>query len=219
MNEIRLMLREVIKKIKWFHNKVHHGLFIYGITNRLTKIGLEFRPYYFEQEYTEECESPKIKGNALEYTLKYLGSKEVKTISSSGKGYFNLHEKLEKLSEGQICIGLFDKGKIAAYSWIELKEFSLKGKIVKLKKNEAYLSSMYTVKSYRGRGLAPFLRYQIYKSLMEDGRNKVYSISDYFNYPSIRFKRKLNTKHLKLFLYIQLFNYFKWNLKLKNYKN
>ncbi len=213
------MLGGIIKKIKWFYNKVHHGLIMYGITNRLSKIGLEFRPYYFEVTYAEECESPKIKGNTLEYSLKYLGSKEVEIISSSGIGYFNLHEKLEKLSEGQICIGLMHKGKIVAYNFIELKEFSLKGKIVKLKKNEAYLSSMYTVKSYRGRSLAPYLRYQICMSLREEGRIMAYSVCDYFNYPSIKYKRKLNTKYLKLFLYIQLFNYFRWNLKLKDYKN
>jgi hypothetical protein len=43
--------------------------------------------------------------------------------------------------------------------WINFNELSYKSTIIHLKSNEAYLWYMYTVKPYRGKNLAPYLRY------------------------------------------------------------
>lgn len=205
-----------IKKRKWFSDKVQHGLLMYGITNRLAKKGIEIRPYYWEREYISEHNEPKINGNPDEYSIKYLGPNEIKEICASGKGY-NLSEKLEKLKNGQICIGLFHDDNIVAYSWIELNTLNFRNRKIHLKENESYLGGMFTIEAYRGKNLAAFLRYQVYEILKNKGVNTIYSISDYFNYPAIKFKKKLKSEHLKLYFYIGLFNRFHWNYQLRKY--
>jgi hypothetical protein len=61
---------------------------------------------------------------------------------------------------------------------------------------------MYTMEPYRDKNLAPYLRYQSYGILNKTGRSKLYSVSEYFNSSSIKYKQKLNAKNLKLVLFI-----------------
>ena len=201
----------------WFSNKVRHGLLMYGITHRLARKGVEFRPYYWELEYVKVSETPKIKGDPEEYSIKFLDSEDIEFICTHGLGY-NLQEKLDKLKNGQLCLGLMHKQNIAAYSWIELNKLNFRKKVVLLKDNEAYLGGMFTVESFRGQNLAAYLRFQSYKFLESKGIDAIYSISDYFNYPAIKFKKKLNSKHMKLYMYIKLFNKFEWNFLLRSFK-
>jgi hypothetical protein len=76
---------------------------------------------------------------------------------------------------------------------------------------------MYTMDDFRGKNLAPYLRYKSYEILKELGRDKIYSVSVLFNSSAIRYKEKLNAKNLKLILYIELFKKLKWSITLKNY--
>jgi hypothetical protein len=46
---------------------------------------------------------------------------------------------------------------------------------------------------------------------------RLYSISNCFNTPSIKFKKKLNAKLLELHLAVELFNKWHFNLQLKKY--
>jgi hypothetical protein len=88
-----------------------------------------------------------------------------------------------------------------------------------LKDDEAYLTYMFTMDSFRGKNLAPYLRYKSYEILKHMGRNKIYSVSVLFNSSAIRYKEKLNAKNLKLLLYIELFKRLKWSFTLKTYKS
>ena len=72
-------------------------------------------------------------------------------------------------------------------------------------------------KPYRGKNLAPYLRYKSYEMLKEMGRDKLYSISEYFNSPAVKFKQKLNAKKLKIILFINLFNKFSRCFTVKTY--
>ena len=86
-----------------------------------------------------------------------------------------------------------------------------------LKDNEAYLFDAYTLMHFRGKGLAPYIRYQCYKELAKSDRHKLFSISNYFNTPSIKFKNKLNAKFLELRLSVELFRKWSFDLHLKKY--
>jgi DNA modification methylase len=102
--------------------------------------------------------------------------------------------------------------------FIEFNDFEVNGRTFEIKPNEAYLLNMWTFHGYRGRNLAPYLRYESYKLLNKRGRTFKYSITDYFNKSSIKFKNKLNAKHLYLYLSIVLFRKYKWNFTLKKYE-
>ena len=126
-------------------------------------------------------------------------------------------ELVKGFNNGQLCIGLEHEKNIAAYTFVELNDFTFNYRTFELKNNEAYLLNMWTFHGYRGRNLAPYLRYKSYQLLKEQGRDVKYSITNYFNKSSIKFKNKLNSKHLKFYLSIVLFKKYHWNFKLKEY--
>jgi hypothetical protein len=51
------------------------------------------------------------------------------------------------------------------------------------------------------------------------GRDKCYSYSDFFNRPSIEFKKKLDAKCLKVGLYIELLKKYGWNWIIRDCRN
>ncbi|MGB5668009.1 MAG: hypothetical protein WBM53_14285 [Maribacter sp.] len=204
-------------RIQWLKNILRNGLFLYGIRNRLARIGVDFDPFYWVLEASEECNQPKIKGDKSGYIFENIDIEEVKLIGKTKRG-LSEEELLRGYQDGQICIGLRHKKEIAAYMFIELNDFKYNRKIFELKENEAYLLNMYTFESHRGKNLAPYLRYLSYQLLKDMGRDKLYSVSAYFNKSTIRFKKKLNAKHQKLFLYIILFKKYHWDFLLKTYK-
>ena len=125
-------------------------------------------------------------------------------------GDFNSHNHMS-------YIGLKHKGEIAAFMIIVLGDFNYHKKVIRLNKNEAYLTHMYTFEEHRGKNLAPYLRYQSYLNLRDQGKDMIYSITQYFNTSSKRFKRKLNARNLQLYMYIILFKKYHYHFLLRNY--
>jgi len=200
-----------------YWSAIRHGLFLFGIRNRLAKIGFDINPYYWVQEEFTECPEPIIKGDSSEYTLRYLDIDAVKLITNQDIN-FDREEMIEGLKNGQLCIGLEHNKEIAAFMFIELNDFVYSNRIFKLKDNEAYLLNMFTFHSYRSKNLAPYLRYQSYQILKSQGRNVKYSITQYFNKSSMLFKNKLNSKHLKLYISIVFFKKYYFNFCVREYK-
>jgi hypothetical protein len=133
-------------------------------------------------------------------------------------GHVPLEKLRERFGQGKKCFGIKQKEKIVAFNWIDFKNINSILFSQSLKENEAYLFDMYTDKEFRGKNIAPYLRWQSYKALKGMGRDVFYSISTYVNTPSIKFKKKLNSKILWLGLYFKLFQRFKVNMILRRYK-
>lgn len=197
-------------------NKFKHGLVLQVMRNQLVRIGIEFTPYYWVQEGFNHTESPLVKGKNSDYTVEFLDAEDIKIIGDSVRGY-TVEGLLADLEAGIKCLGLKHKGEIASFMWINLKECPFEPVNISLKNNEAYLSAMYTMESFRGANLAPYLRYKSYGILKNMGREKIFSATEFFNTSAFRYKAKLNAKNLKLVLYIKLFKRLKWNLTLKTY--
>lgn len=203
-------------KINWAWKIVKHGGLLLGVRNRLAGVGLDFMPYYWVKEEVTPITPPKIKDNPEGYAVSYFGYSEIDIIQQRirGIGHKNLKKNLEN---GQTCIGIKRYDDIVAYMFIQNNDLNFRGKSFELKSNEGYLKDMYTFESYRGKNMAPYLRYQGYCLLKEKGIDTKYSISEYFNKPTIRFKKKLNSIHLALYLSIKLFKRYQWTIKLRNY--
>jgi hypothetical protein len=189
---------------------------MYGVRNRLARIGLDFDLFYWVKEAYSECKPPLIKVNPEEYPFEHIDIEEIISIGKSRRGLPE-EELLRGYQKGQICIGLRHNKEIAAYMFIELNDFNYNRKRFELMDNEAYLLNMYTFEAHRGKNLAPYLRYLSYQLLREIGKDTIYSISAYFNKSTIRFKSKLNAKHQKLYLYIILFKKYHSHFLLRTY--
>jgi hypothetical protein len=160
--------------------------------------------------------APAIKGDIADYIVEFIDAEEIKRIAHNVHAYSE-EGMLKLLEKGKKCLALRHHGEIASLMYIDMDECDFASLDLKLKVDEAYLTYMYTMDEFRGKNLAPYLRYRSYEILKELGRDKTYSVSVLFNSSAIRYKEKLNAKNLKLILYLELFKKIKWSITLRNY--
>jgi hypothetical protein len=208
--------KKSLYSFKLIFGLIKHGLFLQGLRYGFAKIGLDIMPYYWVQEEYKSSKKPTIRGESQGFIFKSLSDEEMQSVIAKVDSVSEnkIHESLKLEQE---CVGLKQGNQIAAYMFIELNDFSIKNRTFKINSNEAYLLNMYTFDAFRGKNLAPYLRYSCYRYLEDKNINLKYSISNYFNKSAIRFKEKLNSKHLKLFVNIELFKTLKWHFLLRTF--
>ena len=156
----------VLKKIQ---TKFRHGMVLQAITYQLARIGFEITPYYLFLDSMPEAEIPVINNPDKEYSFESLGPEDMKIIGAINYAGFSEDKLLVLLEAGEKCFGLKYKGEIACFMWACFSEFSYKSTARILKSDEAYLWFMYTREYYRGKNLAPYLRYKCFNILREMG--------------------------------------------------
>lgn len=194
-------------------NLIKHGLFFQGLRHAVAKMGVDIMPYYWVEEEHTRSEKPVIKTD-IHFVFKSLNAAEIDSIKTKSDS-INQNKIIQSLADGQECVGLLSNNDVAAYMFVELKDFTFKNHLFKIRENEAYLLNMFTFEEFRGKNLAPYLRYLCYRELENRGIDKKYSISNYFNKSAIRFKEKLNSKPLKLYINIELFKKVQWHFLFK----
>jgi hypothetical protein len=186
----------------------------------LSKSIIEVKPFYLVQEDFIDKKglkiAPKIDLDKCEIGL--LKISDMKEISEEPEVNQSEDEFVKRLKNSWLCLGVRNKGKIISFMWCNLKECNSKDLSFKLKENEAYITDARTLKAYRGKKLAPFLRVQLYRHLREIGRTKSFSITGYFNKPALKFKEKLNAKPIKLYLGIRIVKKLHLRFVLKTYE-
>jgi hypothetical protein len=197
-------------------NKFRYGLVLQVARNQLAKIGIEFTPYYWVQTGISHTEMPEIEGELSDYSVDFLEEADMIEIVKNSNGYTE-QEFLDRLKAGRKCLGLRYRGNIVGFLWINFKECDFKPYRIPLENNEAYLADMYTMEAYRGKNLAPYLRCRSYEILRQMGRDKIYSVVEYFNSSARKYMLKTNAKFLKLMLFVKLFNKIKWSFTIKTY--
>jgi len=147
----------------------------------------------------------------------FLSPIDMKVISSNPEVPETKDILLERLSSGCLCLGIKYHDEIVAYMWCNLRKCDSHHITFKLREDEAYLMDARTFSTYRGNNLAPYLRVEIYRHLRQMGRTKFFSITEYFNESALRFKMKLSSKPVNLYLCIKLFRKLKWLVPLRRY--
>lgn len=178
---------------------------------------LEIKPYYIHREFLSEEGNLNIEPKLNDYTVDFLNPTEIKDISASAEVPESEDVLLGRLSNGCRCVGLKNKGEIAAYTWVNLRKCDEPWLVFPLKEHEAYLFDARAFKVYRGKNLVPYLRYQLYKYLAQIGRTEFLSLTFALNTSSLNFKKKLKARPLKLCLYVNLLQRFGWHILLKSY--
>jgi len=202
--------------LKRLKSKFKHGLVLNSIRNQLMRIGIVITPYYWVQEGTNQIEIPEIDGIISDYTVEFIEAEDLIKIGENIRTY-SLDGMHAYLNAGKKCLALKYKEEITSFMFIDFAQCNFMSMNITLKSDEAYLTHMYTVESFRGRNLAPYLRYKSYEILNGMGRDKIYSVSVLFNASAIRYKQKLNAKNIKLLLSLEIFKRIKCNFTLKTY--
>ncbi len=215
----RRMMKHTIIYFKHLWSKARHSSLLRLFFDGLARLEVRIAPYYLFQEIISPENPPKRPSGFEDYEMSFWGLEEIKQMALIPVRKFSEEFLVQRLKDGQKCIGLKKDNELAAFSWCNLKEISVKWNLFPLKKDEAYLFDAYTLLDYRGKGIAPFLSFHLYKELQKLGRTKLYSYSDYFNTSAVRFKQKLGAKKIKLFLVIDLFGKWYFSFLLKNFQN
>jgi GNAT superfamily N-acetyltransferase len=169
------------------------------IVDALKKIKIKVYPYLiFVEEFYENITHPQIDNELNKYKIVFLGPEDMKTIEALPDRKPTETELLNRLNEKKVCIALKHGQELAAFTWYDLKECNIHGIKCPINDNEAYLFDAYTQPSYRGKGIAPFVRYRSYQELKNIGKHRLLSFSNYYNTPAIRFKQKLKAKPIEL---------------------
>jgi ribosomal protein S18 acetylase RimI-like enzyme len=203
-------------KSKKLWRAVRYGLLLHKAQRRLPKLGIVIMPYYWTQEGVVDNLSPGLQNGFEGYSFSSFGPEDIKTIASLF--HCTADGALAKLKQGNKCFGIKYHGQIAAFMWCDFTECSFRWHKLRLGEHEVYLWGMYTMEAFRGKSIAPYLRYQTYKALKEMGRNTFYSITECFNSSSIAFKRKIGSKFLWLGVGIQLFGKVRRHWILRQYE-
>jgi GNAT superfamily N-acetyltransferase len=198
--------------------RLKQRLFLLTFLQMLGIIGIRLIPFYIHREFPNN-DLIKINESGNEpFTAGFLSTNDVIELYEHPKINHNSDLiKAEWIKQGCKCFALKDGQEIAAFMWCNKQQLKTKFITYDLDEDEAYLFGAFTFKSYRGRNLAPFIRQKLYTEMLQHGRDRIFSVTEYFNKPAINFKKKLGAKPVKLMLHINLFNKYQRNLILKNY--
>lgn len=180
---------------------------------------LKIIPYYIFQEFLYDEYQVNLKPDIEPFETRVLIPSDIKAISSNPEVVESEDILMKRLNNGSICLGLIHNDNIAAYTWCNLKEWQYHPTLdIALKKDEAYLYDARTFRAYRGKNIAPYLRYQLYKYLTEIGRTKFYSYTVLFNTSAVNFKTKLKAKPVRLYAGIIILKRYRFNILLRDYR-
>jgi len=172
-------------------------------------------PYYVMEEVFMDQDRLTTTPGIADPEIAILTRDEMKFIGNHKENLSTTEEYIRLLESGCICMAVKSKGEIAAYSWCDPNYFRFKGRVVALNQNETYLFDARTYKAFRGKNLAPYVRYELYKFMKKRGAEKFYSVTLMSNDSSMKFKRKLGAKPIELFVYIGLLRKFNVHFRLR----
>ncbi|MBN1493515.1 MAG: hypothetical protein JW938_05150 [Candidatus Omnitrophica bacterium] len=186
-------------------NKFKYSPLLRLVRDVISKIGVSISPIYIVEERFQEGASLQHTYESGHVSIDCLTMDDMRMIADLPFRKVKTEKLIERLHEGQKCLALRCNGEIASFIWIDYKKCYLSGCGFKLNDNEAYLYDSYTFAKYRGYGFAPYLRYECYMRLVQEGRTFLYSAVDVFNGPALKVLRKLNAKKLELWMRIFFF--------------
>jgi ribosomal protein S18 acetylase RimI-like enzyme len=172
-------------------------------------------PYYVIEEGFFDQKHTAVAPRILDPEISLLTRDDMEFIGRHKENPSTTEEYMEHLESGCICLAVKSKGEIAAYSWCDPNYLKFKGKTVVLNRNEAYLFDARTYKAFRGKNLAPYVRYELYKLMQTRGVERFYSITLFSNDSSMKFKLKMGAKPKELFLYVGLLRRYNFHFRLR----
>jgi GNAT superfamily N-acetyltransferase len=198
-------------RLERYRTYLSNGLLAHKLLRMLSGAGIVIEPYYFYQEGTTDRVHVAEGRRFEEYDFFEAGTADTDGIAALDPNADHRGEIRNNFRNGKRCFALTHAGRIVAVSWCDIREIGFEPCRRPLERDEAYLYGMETLYAYRGHNLAPFLRTRCLELLRAEGRNVIYSYSDRFNHPAVRFKEKIGAKVLFTGLYVKLFDLPGWN--------
>ena len=207
-------MKSYIKRT-WYKFRYNHILRLFF--DGLTKLGIEITPYYIVLEGLFGKTIPTLEQKPKGYDAGFFGPEDIPAVAALPGRTLSEKKLTARLKKGHLCYGLKFDGEPAAFNWFDTEALVCGPHRIPMKDHEASLYDAYTDMDHRGKGLAPFVRYQSYKELSAKNRTQIYSVSTCFNTSSIRFKKKLGARLVETHLLVIFFK--KWKFRFLIRKN
>lgn len=149
----------IIKKWKELHQK---GVLLNSFYYQLTLKRIKIKPFYLVREGLFDLDDQTIATKLSPCDTIMLQPSDMRIIAAYRERDQSEEEMLGMLKNDSYCMGIKYNNEIVAWGWYELKRCAPNLMPFPLKKHEAYLSGIRTLKTYRGNNLAPYLRHQMY---------------------------------------------------------
>jgi len=162
------------------------------LLDAMSKMGIRIQPFHVFVENVHQQIPSHHKNRFMEYDICFLCHSDMDNIASIPVRKVDEKELASRLNKGNICLGAKNDGEIVSFLWCDLNECHYEGYRFTLEADEAYIFDAYTDMAYRGKEIAVYMRYQMYKELKKLGIRTAYSVSNRFYIPAIRYKQKLN---------------------------
>jgi len=195
--------------------KIKYNPLVSILLDVVSKAGIKIQPFYVFSENISQQIPNKYKNGLKEYDICLLDHSDMVDIASIPERKVNEKELSTRLKKGNICLAAKYHGEIVSFCWCDMSECHYKGYKFSLQKDEAYTFDAFTKISHRGKDLAVLLRYQLYKRLSRLEIKTVYSISNRFYLPAMRFKQKLNACIVDSGIFFDFFNFWHSNSFVK----
>lgn len=183
------------------------------VFDALRRVGIVIGPYYLVREDIHDCTAGTSEHLPDNYRFEFLDKSYCEQLASARSHYYDSTQLQERLDVGDFCLALIIDDSIASYSWYSLTQF--RGR--RLASEEAYLYDAYTSPEYRGLGLVPIVRREVYRKTRAADKTRLLSLSEYFNKSSLRFKEKLGSEFVHFGINVSLFRVFNFTFTLKHY--
>jgi hypothetical protein len=153
-------------------------------------------PYYWFKGTKELFKPQTIKGEQLDLKTSVFGELEINLIKSTIIGIEH-KDLLNATKKCEICLGLKQNNDIVAYSFVK-KPLDIRKRYFNLGATDIYAHSTYVYEEYRGKNIAPYLKYQRFELLVKESVLYHHLISEYLHKSAIRMQKKSNAKNCNL---------------------
>lgn len=195
-----------------------YGFALGMIIDIVSKLGLRIEPYRVYLEGLDKATAPDFPSGLGGCDIRFLDASHMGEIALMPGRNLSEDDLLDRLRAGTLCLGVKCRGAIVAFTWCNLNECTFeKHRLFSLAAHEASLFDAYTVESFRGRDLAPWMRYRCYEEMSRLGRNRCYSVTVVFNAPALRFKQKLGAQALELGVFVEILRRWRFHTRLSRY--
>ena len=179
----------------------------------LSKLGIRIEPFDLFLEGLDRGERPARPGWLEGGSVNFLAREDMTELARMPGRDFSQDELEGRLRSGQLCLGVRHQEKIIAFTWCHLTECRIEThRLFELSADEASLFDAYTLADYRGRNLAPWMRYRCYEEMAKLGRQCCFSVTIIFNTPAVRFKEKLGARVIGKGVYVELLGRMRFHL-------
>lgn len=211
-NKTWLRLRYYRAGLPWY------GFVAQMLIDVAAKFGMRIEPYHLFMEGLGNGRIPNAPTGLEGHEIGFLEASDMRSIAGIPGRNFSNEDLVRRLQENMRCLGIKHRGEIVAFTWFNLEACTFESqRLFSLRENEAHLFDAYTAESFRGKSLAPYMRYRCYEELAKLGRTRCYSFTAVFNTPAVRFKQKLGAQVLELRMLVELLQRWRFHARLKSY--